>query len=175
MCWRKGAREAFLVPFWWREGHIFILPSGRLDACWSLRLLNGQPVTRSVLLTGVALTCGMLSSLTLLIIPEALPGLLHVWKYLLMRFYSLKSYSASSTVTLPGTDCSEAFGGHNLCGNVTWVHYRRAEMLMRWEAGLFHMHNLHRNEVSLAIHNYSVIICSLQKNPEKWSCVWAIC
>lgn len=88
-------------------------------------------MTRSVLLIGVVFICGMLFSLILFIIFEVLSGFFYVWKYFLMRFYSLKSYFVFSIVMLLGIDCFEVFGGYNLCGNVIWVYYRRVEMFMR--------------------------------------------
>lgn len=130
MRWSKALRPGSLSPTLLRgkEEHIFILCEIR---CLLKSEHSRQPASDiCVLSTGMAITCGMLSvcsdaallsvcpEAALLTVSETLLGLRHVWKNILTRVYNLKGYSASSKDTPPGTDCSRAFGGHNLCGNV---------------------------------------------------------
>lgn len=143
MHWSKALRPGKPLSYSLRgkEEHVFIL-------CEIRCLLKSEHSRQTasdicVLSTGVAVTCGMPSvcpdaallsvcpEAALLTVSETLLGLLHVWKNILTRVYNLKSYSASSKDTLPGTDCSRTFGGHNLCGNIRWVYYSRAEVLTR--------------------------------------------
>lgn len=136
------AREASLLLFFWGgEKSMF-------SFCYcEIRCLLKSDHSRQiasdicVLSTRVAITCGMPSACpdaallsvcpeaALLIVSETLLGFLHVWKNLLTRVYNLKSHSASSKDTLTGTDCSRAFDGRNLCGNIRWVYYSGAEVL----------------------------------------------
>lgn len=87
----------------------------------------------------------------------------------------LKSYSASSTDSLPSRDCSRVFGGHNLCGNVRWVYYS-----MGWNAYELKSRACFGCVTCtwMKLGSQSTAILSLRgavDNQEKWNSIWAIC